>query len=124
MARTSNGNLTGKAAQSELSDMAERLADDRAAFVSDWKNTLNELESSMTSAEFETWWDSYPAQMSKAQFLPIMKSKLGDIERAKQAAEIASIDEWLTSEISHEAHEYFEEGCGTDSDLPAFAMGR
>jgi hypothetical protein len=49
-------------------------------------------------------------------------------EQERQAAEASEIDDWLDSltenELSFISWVSSTDGCGTDSDLPAFAMGR
>jgi hypothetical protein len=75
MSRTTNGNLTGKAARTQYADLTQQIEDGKKKFAADWKATLNKLEDLLGDG-FDAWWDSYPADIAKRDFLPIMKAEI------------------------------------------------
>lgn len=79
MPRTSNGNLRGAAARTEIRDIQEAEESRRYKFSREWKQTIQALEYFMGDT-FEAWWDSYDPMMSKGNFLPIMKAKLDELD--------------------------------------------
>lgn len=97
MARTLYGNLTGTAAQTarrELNEQLEAEREQRIKFGKEFTKATDELRDAL-GAGFDEWWDNYPAEMTKGEFLPIMKAKIVEIEQGKQEAESADIAEWL-----------------------------
>lgn len=48
--------------------------------------------------DFDEFWDSYPEQITKRDFLPIMEAKIAELEQAAQAAESNEIAEWLETD--------------------------
>ena len=97
MARTVNGNLTGKAAQTAIRELNEQLQEEREQrikFHAEFTKATDNLRD-MLGAGFDEWWDSYPSDMTKRDFLPIMKAKVAELEQQQQAKESTYISEWL-----------------------------
>jgi len=89
MSRTLAGNLTGRAAQTERRELAERIEDSRASFAKEWNASREKLEA-LLGFEFDAWWDSYPEQMTKRDFLPIMKEQIATLEAYEKNAGAAN----------------------------------
>ena len=46
-------------------------------FAADWRYYSKEIQK---FEGWESWWDSYPNQMSKAVFLPILKARVEELQ--------------------------------------------
>ena len=79
MSLTKNMNRMGRARQIEKQEQADYIADAQAKFSEQWTAIVAELDT-LLGTEFDFWWDSYPAQMSKSQFLPIMLAKVAELK--------------------------------------------
>ncbi len=84
MARSINGNLRGAAARLDIQDRQDEEFIRRQKFTRDWKRTLQALEYFMDIETFESWWDGYPEEMTKGEFLPIMMIKLDEVDGTLQ----------------------------------------
>jgi hypothetical protein len=83
MSRSSGGRLLGRAAQTQAREIREEIQMAEQSFRNKWDETLQSLEYFMGDG-FESWWDSYPEEMSKTKFLPIMESKLAELDGTLQ----------------------------------------
>jgi len=83
MARTLNGNLTGRAASQELRDVRNQLFEDSIRdskrYGVEFDHALQTLDYLMEESEFISWWDTFSPTMTKRDFLPIMEAKISDI---------------------------------------------
>lgn len=78
MSRTLNGNLTGKAAQLERMDALE-AAMERGPFSRRWHNAIDTLSELMGEDKFDEWFDSYPEDMPKGQFVLVMEAQINNL---------------------------------------------
>ncbi len=80
MARSINGNLLGLAARTEIRDILEAEQIRKGRFAREWRESETKLQS-LLGDDFNAWWDGYPEDMSRGDFLPIMKEKIIQLER-------------------------------------------
>lgn len=85
MSRTLAGNLTGKAAQLERADVLE-AAMDRTPFARRWGNAVDDLRELMGEDKFDEWFDSYPVDIPKGQFILVMEAQLKNLTVTEEDA--------------------------------------
>lgn len=97
MSRTSSGKLRGRAAQTQAREIREESYMAELHFLREWDHTLQALEYFMGESDLDKWWDSYPEDMPKTKFLPIMKAKLDEVDGTLQNV-YAQIDQLMGPE--------------------------
>lgn len=91
MALTRNLRMTGRAAQIHNSEVRSGLFE-RALRQQELNEKFHATAMALSvlmGDAFDAWYDSYPEEMSKADFLPIMEAKIADLQ-AEHAVELAT----------------------------------
>ena len=78
MARTINGNYTGRAAQLDRFDRMIEMREKSLRFHETWYETLNRLKE--LDPNWENWYDACP-QQTAGEMLPLMKERIEQIEQ-------------------------------------------
>ena len=84
MARTLNGNLTGAAARTERLEILEKLLSGLGQFMERYSQAAYELER-LDPDGFEAWYDSYPKEMTKGEFLPLMLKRIEELKEESES---------------------------------------
>lgn len=100
MALTKNGLRVGKAGASDLADMREYIQIQQDEFRERWLDAVDSLVGLLGDG-FDEWWDSYPATMTKEQFLPIMLAKIEEVSKNK----LAEYESWYGKDLEATATE-------------------
>lgn len=83
MSRTQKGNLTGKAASTELREQREYLADEdaerRHRFGVEWRWNMRRLR--RLDHNWELWYDERPEETTGAM-LPVIKQRIEELKAA------------------------------------------
>lgn len=91
MSLTANGRLRGRAAQIHNSEVRSGLLE-RALRQQELNEKFHATEMALSvlmGDAFDAWYDSYPEEMSKAEFLPIMEAKIADLQ-TEHAVDLAA----------------------------------
>jgi hypothetical protein len=109
MTRHATGVLNGNFRNGDYYRYAQEVS--RGKFDFDFQQATLDLQDLMGDA-FNDWWDSYPATMSKGEFLPIMKAKIAALQAEPHPADVARAMDYDTDaearEIAAEVERYVE----------------
>src|SRR5687767_10695827 len=84
-----NGNFRG----GDYFRYAREVSDaGRKKFTEDFWKAHKDLVELLGDDLFVEWWDSYPATMSKGEFLPIMQAKIVELQTAHAVVDATALE--------------------------------